>query len=99
VFLLLIFFMVAGQIKAMPNADLILPKALLNEEDAHSEMRLEVAQQGTLTLDGTPCTPEELVTRLQALSDHAAISVGIFADQRATSASLEQAMAVLRQYS
>ncbi|WP_369857160.1 ExbD/TolR family protein [Candidatus Thalassolituus haligoni] len=99
VFLLLIFFMVAGQIRALPNAELVLPKAALEQAEGQSDLRLEVSQQGDMTLDGIACTAEQLATRLQALPQPSSVAVGIFADQRATAAALENALAVVRQFS
>ncbi len=98
VFLLLIFFMVAGQIRAMPDASLVLPKAELAEIEQETQLQLELLADGQLLLDGVFVSPDELDEQLQQLGSPDTINVALFADEHATAVELDKAMAVLRRH-
>ncbi|MGB1092795.1 MAG: ExbD/TolR family protein [Oceanobacter sp.] len=68
VFLLLIFFMVAGHIRAMPDAEIQLPQANLDDEPSATQVRLEMNQHGEIALNGKAIEQTELVAQLQALA-------------------------------
>lgn len=69
VFLLLIFFMVAGQIKAMPDASIQLPSSTLKHEPQAQPIRLEMNRQGELLLNAAPITVEQLLSEIRQLNE------------------------------
>lgn len=67
VFLMLIFFMVAGQIQRSDPVGITLPNSINNQvlekqQDNHAE--LLIAETGALYLDGQPLSLEKLTTAL-----------------------------------
>ena len=93
VFLLLIFFMVAGQIKAMPDASLQLPESTLEQQPQASSQRLELSAEGEIRLNGEALTVEALSERLQQLP---AGDIALFADRRANAEQLTALLQPLR---
>jgi biopolymer transport protein ExbD len=96
VFLLLIFFMVAGQIRAMPDASLQLPKAELPKPQTQDPVRLEITNDGLLHLDGAMITLPELQVWLEQQADIQNLGIALFADQRLRAADLEPLLMLLR---
>jgi len=94
VFLLLIFFMVAGQIKAMPSPDLQLPESTLEHQPQASSQRLELAANGDIRLNGEVLSVEALTEQLQQLD---AGEIALFADRRANAEQLTAVLQPLRQ--
>lgn len=103
VFLLLVFFMVAGQIRATPEANLSLPQAALEKQPETLSVMLELNQHSELRLNGELIALTELSSRLQALNEQApttsAIDIALFADKRLTAAQLTKVLQPLRQLS
>jgi biopolymer transport protein ExbD len=96
VFLLLIFFMVAGQIRAMPDASLQLPKAELPKPQTQDQVRLEVTRDGLLHLNGAVMALPELQAWLEQQADRQHLGIALFADQRLRAADLEPLLMLLR---
>lgn len=71
VFLLLVFFMVAGQIRAMPDADLALPSSTLKKQPDATPVLLELNQHNELHLNGKAVASADLLVALQALTSQA----------------------------
>lgn len=69
VFLMLIFFMVAGHIEASDGIE-VSPPASINEEDAPVEkLKIVVSNQGALFVDSKPFSNEELTRHLRQYID------------------------------
>ena len=86
VFLLLIFFMVAGQIKAQPDKAIELPESMyLITADALS-IRLELHENGELRLNNEMLNPSKLTS---LISNNAATKIALFADGRANAKQLD----------
>ena len=98
VFLLLIFFMVAGQIRAMPDASLKLPKAELSKPKSSDTIRLEVSADGQMRLNGEAVDNSTLESWLQEQQDPHSLAIALFADQQTRAADLEPALTLLRQF-
>jgi biopolymer transport protein ExbD len=86
VFLLLIFFMVAGQIKAQPNKEIELPKSTQLTTADTLPMRLELHANGELKLNGETVLPSQLTS---LVSNNATAKIALFADGRATAKQLD----------
>lgn len=86
VFLLLIFFMVAGQIKAQPDKAIVLPESTqLVAADAMT-VRVELHMNGELKFNGETLDPAQ-ITNL--INKNSAIKIALFADGRATAKQLD----------
>lgn len=94
VFLLLIFFMVAGQMKAPLAADIKLPSAN-TELTAERDIRLELSSSGELFADGQAISTEQLPALLAGPGD-TGIRVLLLADRDTTAATLDPLLSVLR---
>ena len=98
VFLLLIFFMVAGQIRAMPDASLKLPKAALEKPQSADTLRLEVSADGQMRLNGEAVDSAGLEQWLLGQADTHKLAIALFADQQTKAADLEPALTLLRRF-
>lgn len=79
VFLLLIFFMVAGQIRAQLPEAITLPQSQLGNEHQDNTVSLHIDQHRQLRLNGDPTTQQQLTTQLVNLGENP--SMAIYADQ------------------
>ncbi|WP_353352262.1 biopolymer transporter ExbD [Oceaniserpentilla sp. 4NH20-0058] len=86
VFLLLIFFMVAGQIKAQQDASIRLPESKKLETAQMVSMHLELLRDGQIQLNGELIQAAQLKT---AFPVNQATSIALFADGRATAKQLD----------
>tara|TARA_R110001592_G_scaffold357416_1_gene660574 strand:+ start:135770 stop:136180 length:411 start_codon:yes stop_codon:yes gene_type:complete len=96
VFLLLIFFMIAGQIQSRGNSQLKLPVSTLGIKAEPGELQLELDQSSQLTLNGQVLSLEELDRRLggPGASDD---RVSLRADKSLTAAELDAVLQIFRQ--
>lgn len=92
VFLLLIFFMVAGHIQKRPDAEISLPTLKVNSEEAHIQNLLELYVDGRMTLNQSVVSQDDLSARLDTISGELTLVV----DRRLTAGDLEQVLKPLR---
>lgn len=98
VFLLIIFFMVVGQISPHQAGPVELPLARSDKLAANQPLLLTLKANGELLLDERPLATAQLVIALQAeLAKRTAPTVAIRADQHATAAQLQQLLTPLRE--
>jgi biopolymer transport protein ExbD len=91
VFLLLIFFMVAGQIKAQPDKEITLPVSS-ELENAHADpLRLEIFVDGAFKLNGHYVELEQIRTQIEKESRGV---IALFADARVTAKQLDDVLQV-----
>jgi biopolymer transport protein ExbD len=83
IFLLLIFFMVATVLKdSTRRLDVQLPEARSGQTAEAQRLTIEMAADGTMSLNGELIAQEELEQQLQPAADDAQRSVIIKADKR-----------------
>ena len=87
VFLLLIFFIVAGQIKAQPDQAITLPSTAQLESAQAQTLRLELFADGQLMLNGELIEVASLKSKIDLES---AGSIALFADARVTAKQLDE---------
>ncbi|MAR00087.1 MAG: biopolymer transporter ExbD [Oceanospirillaceae bacterium] len=94
VFLLLIFFMVAGRIQQQPDASLQVPAGSAAAEAQSLSVFVSLAADGTLTYRDEVVSPAALSEQLE----HTGLkSISVVADRRATAAQLDDLLEVFRQ--
>lgn len=94
VFLLLIFFMVAGRIQQQPDATLQVPAGSAAAEAQSLNVFVSLAADGTLTYRDEVVSPAALSAQLE----HTGLnSISVVADRRATAAQLDDLLEVFRQ--
>jgi biopolymer transport protein ExbD len=104
VFLLLIFFMVAGHIQKRPNASIELPTLTHLETPANLQRFVEINADGMVSMDEKAMTPEQVGDALSVIStsegmtekNNAVIELTLVVDQRVTAAQLESVLSELR---
>ena len=94
VFLLLIFFMVAGQIQPQPDAHIDVPVATHESQRVPLSVFVSLDANGNLTWINEAISAEALAQRLE---DNAISEIAIVADKAATAAQLESVMSQFRQ--
>ncbi|QJD58137.1 biopolymer transporter ExbD [Pseudomonas sp. gcc21] len=98
VFLLLIFFMVAGQIAQPQDADIRPPSSISRLALEPAEIELSMKVNGALMLDGVTVDPDTLERRLNSLaSEESAVRVSLRADRDATASELDKVFTLLRE--
>lgn len=96
VFLLLIFFMVAGQVRATPDARLRLPEAKLEKPQEAIHLRLEMMAPDDYRLNGQVRTLDEIQSWLASQPEQQQLALSLFADREVRAADLEDLLASLR---
>ena len=94
VFLLLIFFMVAGQIQRRPQENIQLPDPVAMADEISLAEFIEMNRDGELFFRGHSTTLEHLPQQLAGVGQ-----LTLIADRDSTAAQLESIAAVLRQQS
>ena len=98
VFLLLIFFMIAGQISPYQAGEVQLPNARSSKAPQPPLLTLTITADGSLTLDDQPLRLAELAPLLsQRLQPGSAQLVAIKADRTLTAQQLDALLAPVRQ--
>ncbi len=98
VFLLLIFFMLAGQLAATDVFTIEPPQSLSEGKGDPGQLVVLVAADGRLAVAGEAIDAAQLLPRLQAaLAEDAQVRVYIKADAEASSVEVVKVMEVLRQ--
>ena len=93
VFLLLIFFMVAGQIQKRPDDTIDIPTLNLTESLAPPiQNMVEIFADGQIAVNQRITTTDELTEKLSRLRG----AITLVADRSTTAADLEKILAVLR---
>lgn len=97
IFLLLIFYMVAGQIQATHVQGLEL--AEMNNESVAQQapMMLQITMDNELYLNGELYSPTELISAIQAQVKNNKTTINIHADFRLTAKQLDQTLSILRE--
>ncbi len=97
VFLLLIFFMLAGRLATSEPFRIALPESAAADETQRRDAVLLLAADGRLALDGQALEPAELKTALAArLADVPDLSVNLKADGAAEATAVVAVMETLR---
>lgn len=96
VFLLLIFFMVAGQIQMQDDSNVQPPSSDTLEGGASTVVDIIITRQNEVMLDGEPLTLEQLEVRLQQERFDGVEHLQIKADRDVKAAELGQLLEVLR---
>lgn len=91
VFLLLIFFMVAGQIKAQPDQAITLPSTAQLETAQAQSLRLEMFADGQLRFNGETILIEQLNKKID-LGETG--NLAVFADEKITAKQLDDILVV-----
>ena len=86
VFLLLIFFMIAGQLSSRDLFEVTPPETETSTEDTAQDPQILIAADGRLALDGEAIDEARLLDRLQALAAVQKTSVRLKADAKADAA-------------
>tara|TARA_B110000211_G_scaffold93026_1_gene108446 strand:- start:1814 stop:2266 length:453 start_codon:yes stop_codon:yes gene_type:complete len=77
VFLLLIFFMVAGHIQKRPNASIELPTLTTLETPANLQRFVEINADGMVSMDEKTMTPEQVGDALSVISTSERMTEGM----------------------
>lgn len=95
VFLLLIFFMIAGQIKPITQAGIEIPVATIEKEAQLQPLRLEMDKHNQLTLNGQAI---DLAILQQQLASHHSMKtkVTLIADRRVLAVNLNHVLELFR---
>ena len=97
VFLLLIFFMVAGQIAQPQDSDIRPPNSASRLPLEPAEIELSMKVSGELMLDGQPVDTDLLAQRLAGgASGQTGVRVSLRADRDATASELDKVFTQLR---
>jgi biopolymer transport protein ExbD len=95
VFLLLIFFMIAGQITAVQNQDIVLPKAESGVPIIEKKVTLQLTDTNQIFFNGRGVLLDELGRELDALgTDETRVSLQ--ADRRVKAVDLDKVLTILR---
>ncbi|WP_035724047.1 ExbD/TolR family protein [Fodinicurvata fenggangensis] len=98
VFLLLIFFMLAGQLSASDPLAVEPPESLSDSLPEEQTLTLSVAEDGRMMIDDTQVTLDQLADEISAnLAQETATNLEVKADSGLDSARLVQVMTRLRQ--
>lgn len=100
VFLLLIFFMVAGQLKTAQSGAVQLPSSAHTTTSESQSIKIIINAQGEIFLnqadsDSTPISPQALSEYISNQSDPSPTSVSLYADRDLTAAQLHLALNAL----
>ena len=103
VFLLLIFFMVAGQVSALKVPGIELPGNDAGEKPDREPLKLVLTKENTISLSGVSLTLAELDTALAAATAEAAeneqdISINLLVDRQVIANDLDPLLETLRQH-
>jgi biopolymer transport protein ExbD len=96
VFLLLIFFMIAGQIKEPLNGEILLPHTPLGEPAEKMPITLEMDRQLRLSLNGRGIAIEALEERVRSLLREGQ-TVALLVDRQVAAGDLDRVLTVLRE--
>ncbi|WP_417766152.1 ExbD/TolR family protein [Spongiibacter tropicus] len=96
VFLLLIFFMVAGQMRAGLVGDITLPDANLETPTPPKAIAIQIDRSGQTYLFGTPTSIEDIQQQLQTLPAEQPLNIALQADRELKAAQLDTLLAALR---
>jgi len=97
VFLLLIFFMIAGQMVQPEEFDVAPPLSQADNADRLRAGTVEVSPAGDLAFDGTPVTDRDLSQLMARVAqDDAAMPVRLKADGQTEAVRVIEVMALLR---
>lgn len=98
VFLLLVFFMIAGSLQSQDTLDVVAVKTDAKHKSKLDDQRLVVTANGEIGVSGEVFTLAELPTRLPQLVDAEAMaSLQVKADASLTAATLHALLAALRE--
>jgi biopolymer transport protein ExbD len=98
VFLLLIFFMVAGQMKSFQTADLAPPVAQSDEPVVLEANRIEINSDGQIYLNGSPVSIALLATEVGGIPNVALQKVTLQADKGVVAKDLSAIIDVIHKY-
>lgn len=95
VFLLLIFFMIAGQIKPITQADIEVPASTLKEDAIINTTRIAMNKENQLTLNGKSIDLETLEKNINSLSIKQS-NITLIVDRRVIAANLNELLELFR---
>lgn len=100
VFLLLIFFMIAGQIQTPQKTQLSLTQTQQQEKYLDQAYQVTLDANNQWLIDGTPYRADDLLKKLQQQqlnSPKDTVNLAVYVDQRATVAQLNALLSTLKQ--
>ena len=97
VFLLLIFFMIAGQIDQFSGNEIVPPTSGSDTPIPVAPVVIELLAEGQLRMKGDYLTPESLATELPRLGELSGLQISIRADAQARARDLDALLMVLRE--
>ena len=98
VFLLLIFFMIAGQISHQQNQNIQPPVSQSEEKAALPEWLIEVDPSGRYRLNGNDVSEQGLKDQLAGLAEPSSIRFTLKADRTLKAETLDQVLNILRSF-
>lgn len=98
VFLLLIFFMIAGKLTTTDPFDVAPPTSTANEQPAEHDLIIHVSAKNELALEGEPTTIESLTTAIINIKEtDEQVTVRLKADANVNSNNVIELMEALRE--
>lgn len=94
VFILLLFFMLAGQIKELSNPDILLPYSALGKTAEQQPLKIEISKDGGLIVNDKPLELAQLDSALADINSDDRIAV--LADKRLKVDKLDEVLSVIR---
>lgn len=95
VFLLLIFFMIAGQITAIQTQDIELPETVLGAPIEERQVTLQFTENKQLFFNGSPLSLDALGDAFDGLAV-GEVNVSLQADKRVKAVDLDKILTILR---
>ena len=97
IFLLLIFYMIAGQISYSDGANIDVPVSASEKQLSPSELQLSITADGVITVNGAPLDPSDLNASLaDVLGPYPNLTVTIKADKEVRARQLQKLVTALK---
>lgn len=97
IFLLLIFYMIAGQISYSDGATIDVPVSVSDKQLSPPELQLSITPDGVITVNGSPLDPSDMNSSLAAaLGPYPDRAVTIKADKDVRAGQLEKLLTALK---
>ena len=97
IFLLLMFFLIAGNLKPLFSEEQVMPRSLSEALPAGRQGEISLARDGALTWGDETMAAAELAVRLRALPDGVPAALALRADARTPAAVLLPVLDALRE--
>lgn len=97
IFLLLMFFLIAGNLKSLFSEEQVMPRSLSEALPAGRQSEISLTRDGALKWGDETMAAAELAARLRALPDGVPVALGLRADARTPAAVLLPVLDALRE--